>query len=216
MINRVVYGDKKFDIESHMTEQQIRESMQELFPELRQAVALRKGNELHFVTHHRMMQNHLEIELSKLREKELLEELGKPSSPMIGSRRSQTEYLNFHSNMIGHMPGHREEKMKTYMGGQWRDLEDASTISTAKIRAEQIRAAKLASVSHIMNTWFDEPKEEYPYTVGDVYAARGGYEHLVGKKAKVIEENNELEVYIVEVENETKQYVIRKKDIQKL
>lgn len=46
------------------------------------------------------------------------------------------------------------------------------------------------------------------------YAARGGYEHLVGKYCDIIQENKDLEVYLVQAKGDNKQYVIRKKDIE--
>lgn len=50
--------------------------------------------------------------------------------------------------------------------------------------------------------------------IGGEYADKGGYAHLVGKTGQVIQENEELDICIIKADDDGKEYVIRKKDIQ--
>lgn len=56
-----------------------------------------------------------------------------------------------------------------------------------------------------------DPRKEV--VVGSLYADKGNYQHLAGKKARVNDEYEDMKVTFITLENETKEYVIRNKDI---
>jgi hypothetical protein len=235
MSRRVIYENHRLVIEDDsLTIPEIKESMSLIFPELKHAVALDNGNEIHFVTREKMKQNQLDI---SLRERRMNEFFTTPGNNYISMH---------HTADIGHMPGTREDKIRARMietgtiqanqihvagkrapdypiggkgnaklmgwsRGEWRDLE---TGVTSRLEKEKLDRLSHREIQERMKTWF-EPSDEYTAEIMGEYAARGGYEHLVGKKCKLIEYNNDLEVYVVQVKDDLQQYVIRKKDIKK-
>jgi hypothetical protein len=240
MSRMIIYEDNRLDVEDDtLTIPEIQESMSLIFPELKHAVALEKGNEIHFVTREKMRQNQLEISLR--------------------SRKAQTDYLSDHGRNyismhhtadIGHMPGTIEDKIKarmietgiiqanqihiagkrapdypmggkgnaklmTWSRGEWRDLETGVTSRMERDLLDRIARKEAVEAGIKALQSLHEPTSEYTAEIMGEYAARGGYEHLVGKKCKLIEYNHDLEIYVVKVEDDEKEYVIRKKDIKK-
>lgn len=96
------------------------------------------------------------------------------------------------------------------------------------LRRREVMLYKTRSMSHVQRHLYIEAErergqrkiheeitkqQEYPYKIGGHYAKKGNYEHLVGKSIKVVEENVELGAYIVKVEGDDEEYLIRQKDI---
>jgi hypothetical protein len=207
-----VFGNHRIRIESPMSIPDIQKGMAELFPELKDAVAFDKGDEVHFVPKSTMMQNRLNIELQKRKEQYLLDDLRRQAERNIseigympGTRADKIKsgMIDASAISVHHTGNWHPAKLKRYSGGRWRDLETG----------EVSRAEKYDRVKETINTWFDPP-DEYSAEITGQYASRGGYEHLVGKKAKIIETNEDLEVYVVKVEDDDTEYVIRMKDIK--
>ena len=91
------------------------------------------------------------------------------------------------------------------------DAIDATSIKTGQIHAEQVKVRYGAGIG---NRQVDEYDYSYNCIIGGDYASIGGYEHLVGKDAKIIETMEDLEVHVVKPREEEKTYVIRMKDIK--
>lgn len=193
-INKVIYNECHLNIGGTLTQKEIIDSMTEIFPELKYCIPMQIGDVLHLVSRNTTHQNLLDISLN---EKKKQKSYG---YPVPGP----------HDVCIGYPPASREEKEKMSVDIPSARLYDdsiRSKIKVAEIRADKITAATIS---------FRKSLEQSSYTVviGDVYAEKGKYEHLVGKKAKIIETNVDLDVSIVKAEGDDKEYVIRNQDIK--
>ena len=186
MSRYAVYGGTKLHItDDSITSNEIRDSMTQIFPELRNATIIEKrdahGTELHMVPLSKRRQHQLDIELDIQTRIRMAEQA---LSIKTGSIEADTITVGWPDT--GYLPGDADEKRRSAFD------------------------ARLAE----MRTKYGIPSP-YVHDILGKYATRGGYEHLVGKKAKIISENTDLEIYTIEVEGDDTQYVIRMKDIQK-
>ena len=201
MTRTVVYGDNRLNVDDDsMSIQAIQRAICEIFPELKNAVALEKGDEIHFVVRSRMTQNMLEIELAGAKfkkEQERLEEKLRAINNEKYPRRPIHDYGWFGSD------SERRRFLEHEVARTHREMH----------QAERIRLAKEELKRQLDK--MEEAKEHF-YIVGDDYAVKGGYEHLVGKKVKLIDVNEQMGVYLVKAEDDENEYVIRKQDIKQI
>ena len=57
-------------------------------------------------------------------------------------------------------------------------------------------------------------KRRYPHIVIGKYAEKGNYQHLVGKRCKIVDSDDLLEIHLIQVMDDEKTYLIRKSDIK--
>lgn len=215
-----------------MTLTEVKESLVEIFPETKHAVLMEDASgKITVVSHQRILQNKLDIALNN-RVDEVIEEAVERAEnrhpwpeitrdkiqvgtiqaaqitwshapkktppryfPTDISRteyealkaRAESFYVQTHSN--GYTPGTRADKEPSEQEyRQWRLNEALKQ--------------------------FNRPQKEYPYVVGERYAERGNYAHLVGKSVKSILHDELIGVHVVKPEQEDKEYVIRESDLK--
>jgi len=211
MARTIVYQDYEFSIDDGITLEQAKNSMMQIFPEIKGAVLLEKDGKIHIVLEDRMRQNMLDMELMNAKMAKHQREL----EAKLERKRHHAETRESYGWFKGSKSNKEAEKarkevmLEMIQQEEWRRECEMRYNDRISITANELRKQYLESQEA-------QAVEEFAYIIGDEYAVRGGYEHLVGKKAKILETNEELGVHLVKVQDDDSQYVIRKQDVKQI
>lgn len=218
------YGNHKLQVEEGVTLTEVRESMADLFPETADAVFTEDAEgRISVVLRRDMLQNQLDIELNKQRmlsteqitvgsimpERVPRERLS--TRQAIDKARRETRYftdsssMTIHSN-YGYTPATARQKR-----AHRHPLYEMARLEAQRETADYIHATLNDRLNQLLKA--SKPPLEYPYLIGDQYAERGSYTHLVGKRAKSVLYDELIGIHLVLPEGEEKEYVIRESDL---